>query len=290
MEESEEFNPFELLGIAVDSPASVVKRAFKDKALRYHPDKNPSPDAAVLFQKFKRAQEVLLDEKLRAELEARLRGKLERQKRESQRDAATRSMRERLQRKEQEYRQKQQQQQQQRAKRKREDSDEDGEGVRYSAATIKVIWPEEQRIDEKQLRTHFQEFGNIESILVKKKMAYIAFESIRGARASIEAEEVIKSNRWRVDWASGRAPEDLPTTGTTHHPSSAGMTQKPSFEAEPGAKRKERTEFNTPFSLEKFVELARCFTRSSYEGEETRGPSLEAMEELVFQQLLGTSG
>lgn len=42
-----------------------LKKAYRQKSLRYHPDKNPSPDAKPVFQKITEAYSILSDEKKR---------------------------------------------------------------------------------------------------------------------------------------------------------------------------------------------------------------------------------
>ena len=50
-----------LLGLRADQDNNVaVRSAFRRLALRYHPDKNPSPDAAETFKKIRSAYEMLL--------------------------------------------------------------------------------------------------------------------------------------------------------------------------------------------------------------------------------------
>ena len=54
--------------ICLRRPSSVqprLKKAYRQKSLRYHPDKNPSPDAKVKFQKITEAYSVLSDDKKR---------------------------------------------------------------------------------------------------------------------------------------------------------------------------------------------------------------------------------
>ena len=42
-----------------------LKKAYRQKSLRYHPDKNPSPDAKLKFQKITEAYSILSDDKKR---------------------------------------------------------------------------------------------------------------------------------------------------------------------------------------------------------------------------------
>lgn len=40
-----EVDYYELLGIEITASASDIKNAYRKRALKVHPDKNPSPDA-----------------------------------------------------------------------------------------------------------------------------------------------------------------------------------------------------------------------------------------------------
>ena len=52
---------YALLGVAPDASADVIKAAYRKKAAQYHPDRNPSPDAAARFREVQEAWEVLSD-------------------------------------------------------------------------------------------------------------------------------------------------------------------------------------------------------------------------------------
>ncbi|CAO3623425.1 unnamed protein product [Cunninghamella blakesleeana] len=54
---------YELLGIEITALEGDIKKAYRKKALSVHPDKNPSPDAAVLFHKLTQGYETLLIQK-----------------------------------------------------------------------------------------------------------------------------------------------------------------------------------------------------------------------------------
>ena len=49
------------LGVSSSATIDVIKAAYRKKAAQYHPDKNPSPDAAVRFREVQEAYEVLAD-------------------------------------------------------------------------------------------------------------------------------------------------------------------------------------------------------------------------------------
>ena len=49
------------LGVSSSATIDVIKAAYRKKAAQYHPDKNPSPDAALRFREVQEAYEVLSD-------------------------------------------------------------------------------------------------------------------------------------------------------------------------------------------------------------------------------------
>lgn len=52
---------YAVLGIEVDASNTLVKSAYRKKASQLHPDKNPSPDAAVKFREIQEAYDLLSD-------------------------------------------------------------------------------------------------------------------------------------------------------------------------------------------------------------------------------------
>ncbi|CAM3362394.1 DnaJ domain-containing protein [Paracidovorax anthurii] len=53
------------LGLSANASLADVKKAFRQKAAFYHPDRNPAPDAAERFRAVQKAYEVLSDEAAR---------------------------------------------------------------------------------------------------------------------------------------------------------------------------------------------------------------------------------
>eukprot|EP00294_Goniomonas_avonlea_P001830 CAMPEP_0114557812 /NCGR_PEP_ID=MMETSP0114-20121206/10035_1 /TAXON_ID=31324 /ORGANISM="Goniomonas sp, Strain m" /LENGTH=290 /DNA_ID=CAMNT_0001743135 /DNA_START=30 /DNA_END=899 /DNA_ORIENTATION=- len=56
-----------VLGVGHNVGDEALKRAYRDKALLYHPDKNPAPDASQKFAQVSNAFEILQDHKKRFE-------------------------------------------------------------------------------------------------------------------------------------------------------------------------------------------------------------------------------
>lgn len=55
-------NHYARLGVSPGATPEVIKTAYRKKANQYHPDKNPSADAAARFREIQEAYEVLSDE------------------------------------------------------------------------------------------------------------------------------------------------------------------------------------------------------------------------------------
>lgn len=57
---------YDLLGVSTDVNDTELKKAYRKQAIKYHPDKNPSPDAEEKFKDISKAYQVLSDPNLRA--------------------------------------------------------------------------------------------------------------------------------------------------------------------------------------------------------------------------------
>ncbi len=69
---TEEQNYYVLLDIPVDASTDELRRAYREAAKRYHPDRNQSKNETELFLKIQEAYDVLADPDRRAEYDANL--------------------------------------------------------------------------------------------------------------------------------------------------------------------------------------------------------------------------
>ncbi len=67
---SEQRDYYEVLGVARDADAKAIKDAFRDLAMKYHPDRNKAPDAEARFKEIAEAYAILSDPKKRADYDA----------------------------------------------------------------------------------------------------------------------------------------------------------------------------------------------------------------------------
>ena len=63
-------NPYKTLNVNTGSSLEEITRAFRKMALKYHPDRNKSSDAAIRFKEVYEAYRVLKDAAARAEYES----------------------------------------------------------------------------------------------------------------------------------------------------------------------------------------------------------------------------
>ena len=68
---TEQRDYYEVLGVSRDADAKAIKNAFRQLALKYHPDRNKSPDAEARFKEIAEAYAILSDPNKRADYDSR---------------------------------------------------------------------------------------------------------------------------------------------------------------------------------------------------------------------------
>lgn len=68
---TEQRDYYEVLGVARDADQKTIKNAFRELALKFHPDRNKSPDAEARFKEIAEAYAIISDPKKRADYDAR---------------------------------------------------------------------------------------------------------------------------------------------------------------------------------------------------------------------------
>lgn len=61
---------YEVLGVTRDADAEAIKEAFRSLAMKYHPDRNKSPDAEARFKEIAEAYAILSDPKKRSDYDS----------------------------------------------------------------------------------------------------------------------------------------------------------------------------------------------------------------------------
>ena len=68
---TEQRDYYEVLGVPRDADAKAIKDAFRSLAMKYHPDRNKSPDAESQFKEIAEAYAILSDPEKRAQYDTK---------------------------------------------------------------------------------------------------------------------------------------------------------------------------------------------------------------------------
>jgi DnaJ domain len=58
---SQHFDPFEILGVEKEADEKAITKVYRELSRKWHPDKNPAPEAPAVFDKITKAKNALLD-------------------------------------------------------------------------------------------------------------------------------------------------------------------------------------------------------------------------------------
>ncbi|KAM6961289.1 dnaJ homolog subfamily C member 17 [Aplochiton taeniatus] len=228
-----------LLGTKNTASAKEIKKAYRQKALTCHPDKNPdNPKAAALFHQLSQALEVLADAAARAaydkicaakkQAEERTRKlddkrkkiKLDLESRERQAEAEgqeevriTRSLEEEIAR----LREEGSRQLQEEQRLIREQIQREREGLQQQLKwKSKKDEEENGGYSQDVLSRLLYKYGDVLNVLIsskKKGSAVVEFATVKAAELAFQNESGLTSNPLKISWLEGQ-PEAIPVAQT----------------------------------------------------------------------------
>ncbi|KAI9287097.1 hypothetical protein BC943DRAFT_379139 [Umbelopsis sp. AD052] len=239
MPAGKEFDPdvdyYKLLEVEYNSTHEDIRRQYRKKALKVHPDKNPSPDAAALFHALSQAYEVLTDTQAKLAYDNVIKARVERSKRHSEMDSKRRAARDELEAREKAAKKRKTDEMDAEAKYKAElarmressgrrmqeeeeelrkmmEEEEQAEVPQASEmdCTLKIKWKKKKRtFEQTELASLFGKFGPVDAVVMTKQgSALVVFKSIVGAHAAITSQDTHPDLAIfeTIDWATGKEP------------------------------------------------------------------------------------
>ncbi|KAI8095063.1 uncharacterized protein B0P05DRAFT_524551 [Gilbertella persicaria] len=220
---------YELLGIEITASADDIKKAYRKKALKVHPDKNPSPDAAVLFHALTQAQDLLLDTSRRNDYDQKHRARQEQRREHEAKRAKTEQQQAKAQ-----YEAELARLREEGAKRRQEDwvtepkEKEPGKiDMRIGCGhlsnltelppeterdcALKFKWSSKHRLSEKDVEELLRTVANVDTVALsqkKKRCALAVFKTVVDAYTVITKKETHPSlSKFEtIEWAAKKPP------------------------------------------------------------------------------------
>ncbi|KAG0299547.1 DnaJ (Hsp40), sub C, member 17 [Dissophora globulifera] len=252
-----------VLGVERSATTKEITKAYRVKALKYHPDKNPDPKAALIFHELSQAYDLLLDPAARAAFDNLLNVKVQAKERTDRYDSARKKMKEDLESRENAFKEQQQAEKaaamrmhyemerlkqeniKKRAEREAEllrqadQLSEAASAARQAAlnqetksldTTLRLKWKKKKHTFETDdLINIFKTFGEVDSCLSKNQgSALISFKTLAGAYATMRASEREHKEleAFAISWAGGSEPNAVSALRGSD-PSTATTTKTP---------------------------------------------------------------
>ncbi|XP_078351196.1 dnaJ homolog subfamily C member 17-like [Oculina patagonica] len=231
---------YEILGVTRDSTLKEIAKAYRKKALKCHPDKNPDNQEAVdLFHELSKALEVLSDPKAKAAYDAVLKAKERARLRTQALDAKRKKFKQDLEQREDAAKTekesdemaaknlqaeierlreegskllKEQQEFLKTQLRKEMETEQDKTSFEDVTPKLKVRWKSKKSditnggYSQEMLQSFFEKYGEVSYVIVsakKKGSAVVEFKSAASAKLALENERGIPDNPLKISWLDG---------------------------------------------------------------------------------------
>nr|XP_054759807.1 dnaJ homolog subfamily C member 17-like [Lytechinus pictus] len=235
-----ELDLYDILGILQDADQDAIKKAYRRKALKCHPDKNPdNPHAAAEWEKLAKALEVLSDEDARAAYDKVLKAKKAAELRNKALEGKRRKIKEDLESREASYKKEQETSTtdiislEEKIKRLREEGSQtlkkEQELLRNelhsapppdedTSPKLKIKWKAQKGdvsnggYDYAFLKCIFGKYGQVKNLILSSKRngsAIVEFSSAAAAEIAVSNEFGLPNNPLQLTWLSGK-PEKKP--------------------------------------------------------------------------------
>uniref|UniRef100_A0A8C7FHY8 DnaJ homolog subfamily C member 17 n=1 Tax=Oncorhynchus kisutch TaxID=8019 RepID=A0A8C7FHY8_ONCKI len=253
-----------LLGIKDTATAKEIKKAYRQKALTCHPDKNPdNPKAADLFHQLSQALEVLTDAAARAAYDKICAAKKHAEERNNKLDAKRRKIKLDLEARERQAEAHSAEQFQNTRTLEEEIARLREEGSRQLQEEQRLIKEQIQRERETQLHhtgtsdytstdsavgrhsksnvTPKLKYGDVLNVLISSKKrgsAVVEFETVKAAELAYKNESGLTANPLKISWLEGRPEVITPvvsqvqqTTGQYFPPIQGALSSERDYES-----------------------------------------------------------
>ncbi|CAO3567491.1 unnamed protein product [Mortierella alpina] len=259
----EQLDWYAVLGVERTATSKEITKAYRVRALKVHPDKNPDPNAAKVFHELSQAYDLLLDPAARAAFDNLLNVKVQAKERSDKYDSVRRKMKEDLESRENAFKKQQQDEKaaalrmhyemerlkqdniKKRAEREAEllrQADQLQEAVTAAKqtarneettsldTTLRLKWKKKKHtFESEELVDIFKCYGIIDSCLSKNQgSALVSFKTITGAYTAMKAydNEDKALEAFTITWAGGVEPNMVSSLRGCES-SSSGTTAAP---------------------------------------------------------------
>ncbi|CAB1335126.1 unnamed protein product [Coregonus sp. 'balchen'] len=186
-----------LLGIKGTATAKEIKKAYRQKALTCHPDKNPdNPKAADLFHQLSQALEVLTDAAARAAYDKICAAKKQAEERNNKLDAKRRKIKLDLEARERQA---------------EAHSAEQFQNTRTLEEELKWKCKKEDDTNggysQDFILSLLSKYGNVLNVLISSKKrgsAVVEFETVKAAELAYKNESGVTANPLKISWLEGQ--------------------------------------------------------------------------------------